>query len=51
MPAVEKENFAPLGELSKNKKISENGKIEESLKTSFVVQEHFLWNMVHFVKL
>jgi len=32
MPAVEKENFAPLGELSKNKKISENGKIEESLK-------------------
>jgi len=32
MPAVEKENFAPLGELSKNKKISENGKIEEGLK-------------------
>jgi len=32
MPIVEKENFAPLGELSKNKKISENGKIEESLK-------------------
>merc|ERR1712134_122514 len=32
MPAVEKENFAPLGELLKNKKISENGKIEESLK-------------------
>ena len=32
MSTVEKENFAPLGELSKNKKISENVKIEEQLK-------------------